>query len=630
MTDGGGARGLIDLGMKILDNIIGKPDDFGDDENDLQKAIVASIEWKRPREGNGKAADDFNVIDLDDCSDDEDNLQKAVVVSMEGKRPREENGKAADDVQRKKQNLERAVEGDALTVKKRRKKGAAGEEEEHLVEKKRRRKPSVTGGRKEGAGAGEAGAGQAAASSRQQKDVVDLTNSPRVQVGESNRPSIQMIHSKLLELGLEPAVAARKAEVAHRQTSTLAAAINHAVLQCEDVQKEDMITGELVSTRDMFICECDCRHMLTYESFFRKILSDMRDRCVPACPLNGIPSGCKYVLTQKETEDVVSAVMQNDAWRAELVDDATLALLELQPDQMLVNGQRGWKSQLVSRIYMEKIITEGGFIECPQEGCGWFVEAHQARRFDANTQEIVCQKCGFRFCAECKKMSHLNTPCEQMLSYARQWDEWLETGRPRALEKMAQVDQQFGAALQAHNAMKEQHEADMRNRKTQYEQMLADEKWKEKNCKRCPHCQFVVNKLDGCNEMVCGRDYHGNVVQGGCGKVFHWLNMALPYVADTGHHPKVVNFSAAAPELAEEMKQKFALDGTMLVCSLCSDKILGPHAVCLNCPNWGRNGVPTEGMHQVCIKCQGSSATAHSCSTHLSSHVCRVFIETQA
>ena len=227
-------------------------------------------------------------------------------------------------------------------------------------------------------------------------------------------------------------------------------------------------------------------------------------------------------------------------------------------------------------------------------------------------------------------MSHLNTPCEQMLSYARQWDEWLGTGRPRALERMAQVDQRFGAALQAHNAKKEQHEADMRNRKTQYVQMLADEKWKEKNCKRCPHCQFVVNKLDGCNEMVCGRDYHGNVVQGGCGKVFHWLNMAIPYVADTGHHPKVVNFSAAAPEQAEEMKQKFASDGTMLVCSLCSDQIRGPHAVCLNCPNWGRNGVPTEGMHQVCIKCQGSSATAHSCFTHLSSHVCRVFVETQA
>ena len=245
----------------------GTPEVSGDDEDDLQKAIVASMEGKRPREENGKAADDVNVIDLDDSSDDEDDRQKAIVASMEGKRPREENGKAADDFvaaddgfyfQRKKQNPERAVEGDALTVKKRRKKGAAGDDEEHSVEKKRRRKPSAAGGRREGAGAGEAGAGEGAASSRQQKDVVDLTNS--VQVGESHRPSIQMIRSKLLELGLEPAVAAHKAEVAHRQTSTLAAAINHAVLQREDVQKEDIITGELVSTRDMFICECDCRH----------------------------------------------------------------------------------------------------------------------------------------------------------------------------------------------------------------------------------------------------------------------------------------------------------------------------------------------------------------------------------
>jgi hypothetical protein len=76
----------------------GTPEVSGDDEDDLQKAIVASMEGKRPREENGKAADDVNVIDLDDSSDDEDDRQKAIVASMEGKRHRDENGKAADDV----------------------------------------------------------------------------------------------------------------------------------------------------------------------------------------------------------------------------------------------------------------------------------------------------------------------------------------------------------------------------------------------------------------------------------------------------------------------------------------------------------------------------------------------------
>jgi len=578
--------------------------------------------------GGEGAGETIDLCDSDDGApdiafgkpndDDDSDLQAAIAASL-GEEGPAENRNAAGNVQ---------AEDMAHTVKKRRRKGAAADAEQQTHEKRRRREPGAAKERRAGAAGGAAGD----ASSAWQEDVVHLITSPcgqvGGQVGERSRPSVEMIRSKLIELGLEPAVAARKAENAHRCTSSLQAAINHAVLQCEEVQKEDMITGELVSTRDMFICECECSHKLSYESFFRKILSDVRDRCVPACPLNAVPSathpnGCKYVLTQKETEDVVDVVMQNEAWRAQLVDDATFALLKLQSDQMLINGQKGWKSDLVTSIYLQRLKTERGFLECPQEGCEWFVEAQQARRSGSKTLEVVCQKCNFRFCAECKKVSHMNTPCEQMLSYKRQWDEWLGSGRPLVLARMAQVDQQFVAALQAHNAKKEQHEADMRNREAQYAQMLADEKWKETHCKRCPWCGFVVNKLDGCDEMVCGRDYHGNVVQGGCLKVFHWKNMAKPYLADSGHHPKVVPFAAAAPEQVEAMKSKFASDGSPLLCSLCSDQIRGPHAVCLNCPNWGVNH--SEGVHQVCIKCQDASATGSSYFAHLPSHVCRIF-----
>lgn len=56
-------------------------------------------------------------------------------------------------------------------------------------------------------------------------------------------------------------------------------------------KKEDEVTGEYLLAQDMFICECNRHHMLSYETFFRKILSDVRDRCVPACPLNAIPNG---------------------------------------------------------------------------------------------------------------------------------------------------------------------------------------------------------------------------------------------------------------------------------------------------------------------------------------------------
>ena len=170
--------------------------------------------------------------------------------------------------------------------------------------------------------------------------------------------------------------------------------------------------------------------MLGYQSFFEKIMSDVRERRVPACPLNNIPGGCNYVLTQKETEDVISAVMRSDELRAECVTEDRFKVLELQAGQMLVNGQRGWQSQLVSRLYMHKAKVDGGFTECPKQDCGWFVEA-------MDTRLIICNKCNFRFCAACKREFHYSGACDEIVSFARNWTLWLEEGRPQVLTHMA-------------------------------------------------------------------------------------------------------------------------------------------------------------------------------------------------
>ena len=43
------------------------------------------------------------------------------------------------------------------------------------------------------------------------------------------------------------------------------------------------------------------------------------------------------------------------------------------------------------------------------------------------------------------------------------------------------------------------------------------------NIKRCPHCGFPVQKIEGCDQMVCGRDAHGVArFDGGCGRAFKW------------------------------------------------------------------------------------------------------------
>ena len=39
-----------------------------------------------------------------------------------------------------------------------------------------------------------------------------------------------------------------------------------------------------------------------------------------------------------------------------------------------------------------------------------------------------------------------------------------------------------------------------------------DENWKAANCRLCPHCGRAVNKVEGCDSMLCGTDYHGGSI----------------------------------------------------------------------------------------------------------------------
>ena len=65
-------------------------------------------------------------------------------------------------------------------------------------------------------------------------------------------------------------------------------------------------------------------------------------------------------------------------------------------------------------------------------------------------------------------------------------------------------------------------------RREEFERM---EKWKEENCKVCPRCSRVIEKLEGCDMMTCGTDTHrgeGANRQNGCGHEFLW-SQAQPY-----------------------------------------------------------------------------------------------------
>lgn len=107
------------------------------------------------------------------------------------------------------------------------------------------------------------------------------------------------------------------------------------------------------------------------------------------------------------------------------------------------------------------------------------------------------------------------------------------------------------------------------------------EDWKAKNCKCCPHCKRVINKIDGCDSMVCGRNYHGGDVQNGCGQGFNWSS-APAYVPQSAEHiTKAV--AVEVGEVPDGHKMFWEIDGVYLRCAMCKFAIRGPLFLCIDC-----------------------------------------------
>jgi hypothetical protein len=96
-----------------------------------------------------------------------------------------------------------------------------------------------------------------------------------------------------------------------------------------------------------------------------------------------------------------------------------------------------------------------------------------------------------------------------------------------------------------------------------FRELQENEAFKAARCKRCPHCQRIIEKvsyfaiclsrtlisvlqLDGCDAMICGQNYHGGDVQNGCGRAFNWTT-APAYVADVGARRTPAEVDIPAP-----------------------------------------------------------------------------------
>ena len=127
-----------------------------------------------------------------------------------------------------------------------------------------------------------------------------------------------------------------------------------------------------------------------------------------------------------------------------------------------------------------------------------------------------------------------------------------------------------------------------------FEQLKQDENYKAQNCKHCPNCRRIVQKLEGCDLMICGKNYHGGDQQNGCGRQFNWQN-ALPYVNQVQNEPALERLALEAPKRAENVNHY------PFKCDNCHKDIVGIRFECVHCESVN-----------YCESCEGEQTLKHS------------------
>jgi len=181
---------------------------------------------------------------------------------------------------------------------------------------------------------------------------------------------------------------------------------------------------------------------------------------------------------------------------------------------------------------------------------------------------------------------HYHGRCADVQQLRARWLAWLQGGREayQGLQKRA-----------VREATTQQRA--LRDAMARHEELEQDEEWKAENCRLCPKCKKAVEKVDGCNTMICGQNAHGGNRQPGCGHRFKWQD-APSYRPNSGA-PRVTCAPAASRVGAVSGR---GVRHLFVQCAFCNSEkcITGPRFRCIHCASFN-----------VCLKCEPRLASEH-------------------
>jgi hypothetical protein len=203
---------------------------------------------------------------------------------------------------------------------------------------------------------------------------------------------------------------------------------------------------------------------------------------------------------------------------------------------------------------IELAVALARFSSCPTPNCSFRFDV--PGEFRSTPIRMDCPMCSKSCCSSCLSQPfHQGVSCESFPAARAEFYSVLRAlcvKRKLSASASAELGRYFG----------------------NYEILRQDEERKAHDCKLCPNCNRVVERISGCSLMRCGQDFHGGNSQNGCGHRFDW-SAALPYRQQTVEPP------SAPSALLKSKARHDALDA----CENCLCRIIGLRFQCMECPS---------------------------------------------
>ena len=174
--------------------------------------------------------------------------------------------------------------------------------------------------------------------------------------------------------------------------------------------------------------------------------------------------------------------------------------------------------------------------ECPTANCDGFLsltaETHKKVK-SGETVTVPCLRCQESYCWVCLGQAHPRHSCVGSKNVTSRWMSFLKT-----MMESSDASDSSASTTTANNNSNSNNVIGtvtqlgfdpslLASALLKFEQAIDDTKYfrtqiETGNLKKCPACRRLIEKMEGCDSMVCGRNSDGGNQQAGCGFTFQW------------------------------------------------------------------------------------------------------------